>query len=556
LRRAAAALGLQLGLATACGAPPATSPGPPAAGDAFPSLIANSRDLGPVEPGRTLQLVLDLDDPSAQKRADRLRAIHTPGSPDFGRSLTPQVYDQSFGPPAAAVAQATSALAGAGLKPAWRPGNPFLTVEGPAAAIDAEFRTRTHDYLARSGRRFYASAQDPRLPVPLQPAVTAAAHLTDYGRAQTQNVPAGGLKPSDLALAYDYKPLRDLGLDGSGETVVFMEIDGFDQADLDGFSTRFNLPPTQPEVKAGPASLKKLGETIMDLEVVHAIAPQAHLVLYNQKPATNADWLNRTSEMVDGSPGAVISVSLGGCEPAQGRVLSDAEKSIYDRAAALGETVFVSSGDSGAYTCLTEDYGAVPGDNYVGASAPAAYPGVTAVGGTRLSVRADGSWLNEEVWEEPAATAGGGGAISVFYPRPDWQQAPGVDNQYNPQQRRSIPDVSADADGASGVAILDTGVWQQGSGTSQAAPIWAGLAVLVNQYLKKQNLKPVGFLNPALYALAAGKPPHPPFHDVTIGSNLYYPAAPGYDIATGLGTPDTWNLARDLEAYQKNGGRI
>lgn len=556
MKTAAAALGGLLLLATACGASPATGPRPLPAGDAFGALIANSRDLGPVATGRILQLVLDLSDPTRRQRADRLRAAHTPGSPDFGRSLTPLEYDQALGPSPAVVAGVRSALAGAGLQSAWQPGNPFLTVEGPAAAIDQEFRTRTHDYVARSGRHFYASAQDPVIPAPLQPAVTGASHLTDYGRARTQNVPPGGLAPGDLASAYDFKPLRDLGLDGGGETVVFMEIDGFDQADLDGFSARFNLPPLRPAVKAGPTNLKPQGETTMDLEVVHAIVPQANLVLYNQKPTTNAQWLNATSAMVDANPGAVISISLGGCEPAAGQVFSDAEKSIYDKAAALGETVFVATGDSGAYTCLSEDFGALPSDAYLGASAPAVYPGVTAVGGTRVSLRADGGWLSEEVWEEPAATAGGGGAISAFYARPDWQVGPGTDSQYNPQRRRSIPDVAADADPASGVAILVGGGWGQGGGTSQSAPIWAGLTVLVNQYLKRQQQKPVGFLNPALYALAAGRPPFPPFHDVTIGGNLGFPATPGYDIASGLGTPDTWNLARDLEAYQKNGGRV
>jgi kumamolisin len=91
----------------------------------------------------------------------------------------------------------------------------------------------------------------------------------------------------------------------------------------------------------------------------------------------------------------------------------------------------------------------------------------------------------------------------------------------------------------------------RGGGTSQAAPIWAGIAALIDEYLKKQGVHPIGFMNPALYALTATHQPYPPFHDVTVGGNLYYPATPGYDLATGLGTPDAWNLARDLVAYQR-----
>ena len=101
------------------------------------------------------------------------------------------------------------------------------------------------------------------------------------------------------------------------------------------------------------------------------------------------------------------------------------------------------------------------------------------------------------------------------------------------------------------MAIYSDGRWSSGGGTSQAAPIWAGMTAVINQYLKRQGVKPVGFMNPALYALANNPQPFPPFHDILVGSNLVYRATPGYDLATGLGSPDAWNLARDLEAYQR-----
>jgi subtilase family serine protease len=121
---------------------------------------------------------------------------------------------------------------------------------------------------------------------------------------------------------------------------------------------------------------------------------------------------------------------------------------------------------------------------------------------------------------------------------------------------RQEPDVSADADPTTGAAVYSPsyGGWIQGGGTSQAAPIWAGLTALINQYLLSKHLPVSGFVNPALYALAAGHPIYPPFYDVTVGSNLHFAAKPGYDLASGLGTPNAWNLARDLEAYLKSGG--
>jgi kumamolisin len=150
-------------------------------------------------------------------------------------------------------------------------------------------------------------------------------------------------------------------------------------------------------------------------------------------------------------------------------------------------------------------------------------------------------------------------SVSAFYPRPSWQQGAGVvDTQFNPHDMRSMPDAPADADPMSGVAIYTNSgngiAWTAGGGTSQSAPIWAGIAALTNQYLQTKGLHTLGFLNPALYQIAAHPTPYPAFHDVTQGSNLYYSATPGYDMTTGLGTPDVWNLARDLEAYQRGAG--
>jgi kumamolisin len=171
-------------------------------------------------------------------------------------------------------------------------------------------------------------------------------------------------------------------------------------------------------------------------------------------------------------------------------------------------------------------------------------------------VRKDSSWYAEQVWEGPADTSGSGGGVSTYFSRPSWQKARGVGNTvYDRKGMREVPDVSAVADAStSGAYIIDGKVTNQG-GTSQAAPIWAGIMALIDQYLQKHGGHTLGFANPALYALAQSPKPYPPFHDVTLGSNLAYSATPGYDMATGLGSPDAWNLARDLLAYEKGGKR-
>jgi kumamolisin len=392
-----------------------------------------------------------------------------------------------------------------------------------------------------------------------------AAAPTEIGRpigttaaAQSLPAPPGGLTPPDLLAAYDMQPLRDLGLDGSGETIVFLEFDDFDTRDLNAFTSRFGLPPIRPEVR-GRAAQGAEGETTMDLEVAHAIAPGARLVVANHislRRVTDADIARFHQQVLQQNPGAIFSVSIGyGCDKSFDPATAQALAQVYDATAALRIPVFVATGDSGAFSCLesSDDWGQPPTADTVGADLLASLPGVTAVGGTRLSAGPGGAWQQEEVWEEPAATGGTGGGISMYLDMPPWQAGPGVRNQFS-NGKRQLPDVAAVADASTGVAVVIGGDWAQGGGTSQAAPIWAGMTALINQYLKRQGLQGVGFMNPALYTIAAGQP-YPAFHDITRGTNLVYPATPGYDLATGLGTPDAWNLARDLEAYYRSGGR-
>ncbi len=539
--------------------------------DLFAQLLAASTDLGPIGPRQEISLLLTLPDPSAPRLAADLTAMYRPGSPRFHAYLTAQALAARYGPSSAAVRRVQAQLARLGLRADWHPGNNWLLARGPAGRMEAAFGVRVHWYRSRArpgGTRYYAAAQAPKLPAALRPLVASTGRFTSYYEPSIDAVPSGGLAPADLLAAYDIKPLRDLGLDGTGQTVAFYEFDGFAQSDLNTFTAKYGLPAMNPIIKAGPA-LPPGGETTMDLEVVHEIAPGAKLVLYNadlSSAKSNADalrlMLDLQSQMVNDNPGAIISQSWGICEQEWGgQATADAVKNIYDHADALGESVFVSTGDNGAYECLRhQPKGTPPLPQYRGVPLPSTAPGVTAVGGTRISVSANQGWYNETVWEDPIMTAGTGGGPSTYYAMPSWQQGPGVqDPQLNPHNMRAVPDVSADADPASGVAIFGPGgnssSWSAGGGTSQSTPIWAGITALINQYLQSKKLKGAGFLNPALYQIAVSANPYRAFHDVTVGSNLYYPATAGYDMASGLGTPDAWNLARDLESYQQGGGQ-
>jgi kumamolisin len=527
-----------------------------------------------VSPNTTLSLVLELRDPAAAKEASDIAAIYTPGSKTYGHYLTAAEVAARYGPSPGEIAKLRSLLTALGLTPDWTAGNAWMTIEGPASRVEKIFGVTARWYRSPRGVKYYAAAQTPVLPGSLRPYVTAVGRLNSDFEPSNDAVPQGGLAPADLLASYDITPLRNAGIDGTGETVVFFESDGFAQADLDAFTNKYNLPPLQPVVKAGPTFPSPGGETEMDLEVVHEIAPGAKLLIYNFDSAaaaksakSDADYLNAElqlqTQMINESKGDILSQSWGICEKPFGAALANAFASIYTQADAMGESSFVSSGDNAAYECLRlAARETAPSPDYLAVPLPADAPGVTAVGGTRLSVTtgSPAGWYDETVWEEPAETNGTGGGVSEYFPRPSWQVGPGVsDPTLNPQNMRSIPDVSADADPASGVAIYapagNTSGPTVGGGTSQSAPIWAGIAALIDEYLQQKGLQPVGFMNPALYQIAAHPNPLTAFHDITAGSNLYYPATPGYDMASGLGTPDAWNLAQDLAVYERGGGQ-
>jgi len=118
------------------------------------------------------------------------------------------------------------------------------------------------------------------------------------------------------------------------------------------------------------------------------------------------------------------------------------------------------------------------------------------------------------------------------------------------ERRRLAPDVAAVADPFTGVRFIFGGRAVVGGGTSQAAPIWAGLTALMNDYLVANGGRNLGSLNPMLYRVAAGAD-LPGFHDVRRGGTAVDLAAPGYDLATGLGTPNTYNLAQNFLALQR-----
>lgn len=447
-----------------------------------------------------------------------------------------------------------------GLSVRWEPGTGWAVLQGAPGDVAAAFKVPVHDYRKSSGEQFYASPEQPAVPAVLRDSVSGLGRILSYTpyhssspsiRPLPGDVPDHSLPPDALRRIYNVRPLADAGYTGKGTTIVVFAFDGFDQPDLDMFAETYGLPKFTPEVVGGMPEQRN-NEASMDLQVAHAVAPDARTVLVNARPTVGgagtyvkiADMMREVDRRF---PGAVWSLSIGwGCD----RMITAADLAPVREAVAdavsRGTTVFNASGDLAGLECKRgHDWSAPPGPSDVGLDAVASLPEVTTVGGTSLSTDQNYRWLAEVGWSDGPLTQGSGGGVSALFERPPWQSA-----APDTALRRLTPDISAVADTTTGAVIVLRQQLVVGGGTSQAAPLWAGIAAVMNQFLIDNGGRALGDFNPTLYRVASGAR-RPAFHDIVLGTNAVGVAGPGYDMVTGLGTPDADNLARDILDLQR-----
>jgi subtilase family serine protease len=378
---------------------------------------------------------------------------------------------------------------------------------------------------------------------------------------------SGGFTPNQYLTAYHYTALHSAGYLGQGQRVALIETDGFKPSDLRSFAACFGLhvPPLTVFGVGTNRPLAPGGETTLDLEVLTSAAPDlAHIQVWEN--AGNA--ADVTKSFVDplvqvGTKPQVISASLGLCEAdmyqAFGPKTIDAIEKDLALASASGITVDASSGDNGSADCTNEDGNVV---DALAVNYPASSPFVTGVGGTNVVLDAGNAIEDEIVWNDTTVQLGaGGGGFSDLFARPGYQDGVVSENQ------RAVPDISMLADSYPGYAIYCTagppdcaqpGPWTTVGGTSAAAPLFAGGAALIDQYLNHEQREELGFVNPLLYAIGkTSSAATEVFNDVTeIGNDVgpYIPggngeplgcctAGPGFDEASGWGSIDLPNLA-------------
>jgi kumamolisin len=354
--------------------------------------------------------------------------------------------------------------------------------------------------------------------------------------ASTQTV---SYSPIEVANLYQFPP----NTTGLGETVGIIELGGgFETSDLDSFfqSLGISAPPQVVAVSVdgvqnvpGADPTGADGEVELDIEVVGAVAPGAAQKVFFA-PNTDQGFMDAVSIAIQDPEVTLITISWGEAESEYTAQALSSFNQIFQDAVTLGKTVFVASGDSGSSDGVND------GQNHV--DFPASSPYVVGCGGTTLEASTDDSTIiSETVWNEDAQGNGAtGGGVSNSFPLPDYQTNANVPPPQNPNGGRGVPDVSGDADPDTGYNVLIDGTNQVIGGTSAVAPLYAGLFARINEALQAQNLPRVGFVNPKLYQFPGA------FNDITSGNNGAFAAGPGWDAASGLGSPNGNSLLADL----------
>jgi uncharacterized protein (TIGR03437 family) len=539
-------------------------------GHVHPRALADS-DLGPVDPAMPIRRASLLFKPAPGIDAF-LAQQQLPGSPNYHKWLTPEQFGDRYGLSANDLAKVTSWLESQGLKvDKVARGRNWVTFSGTADQAARTFRTRFHRFRA-NGETHFANVDEPSVPAALEGLVAGFLGLDDYKLRSsvvrphyTSTKGFHTLAPDDLATIYNIAPLYAAGIDGEGQKIAIIGDSSLDLSDIRAFRQQFNLPyndPIQILVGDDPGYNSDVVESNLDIEWANAVAPAAQIVY-----VYGLDVFDAAQFAVDDNVASILSLSFGGCE-AYNRI---GYRAVAQQASAQGITWLAASGDTGGAEC---DRTSVIAQASKGLAVgfPASIPEITSVGGTQFDDANGKYWSNtntfngasalgyipEAVWNDtpyPNGFSAGGGGASNLFQKPYWQTGPGVPNE----NTRYVPDVSlAASPNNAGYQVYVYGALYSIGGTSASAPSLAGVVALLNQYLSSKSSLPkagLGNINPALYRLAQSAPEA--FHDITTGDNAVrcalgtpncvegfvgYRAGPGYDLATGLGTIDAYNL--------------
>ncbi|MGA2174129.1 MAG: immunoglobulin domain-containing protein [Verrucomicrobiota bacterium] len=512
------------------------------------ALAGGLQPLGAVDGASRLNLTLSLPLRNKPALTNLLGQLYDPASPNFHRYLTPAEFAARFGPTEADYQAVVDFAQTHGLDVRAKHSNrTLLEVRGSASAVESAFHVRLQRYQhPTEARTFFAPDRDPAadLSVPL----LGVKGLDNYSLPHPNhrhlplsqapaNRPRAGSGLEGLYMGNDFRAayVPGVALNGSNQSVALLEFDGYDPSDILQYESNASLPNVAltnvllDAFDGTPQSQDGQVEVSLDISMAISMAPGlASVIVYEGEMSD--DILNR---MATDDLANQLSSSWSWAP------MDETTEQIFQQFGAQGQSMFQASGDSGAYV------GPIP--------PPSDDPYLTVVGGTTLTTAGPGGpWVSETVWNwfsTGLGQAAGSGGVSTVYPIPAWQQGLDLSKSQGSATMRNIPDVALTADNVLVIAAGQT--WYVG-GTSCATPLWAALTALINEQQAANNQPPVGFLNPAIYALATSSRYGATFHDITTGNNTNYSsptaffALPGYDLCTGWGTPTGSNTIAAL----------
>ncbi|MGB7102975.1 MAG: S53 family peptidase [Acidimicrobiales bacterium] len=499
-----------------------------------------------------------------------IASLSNTASTNYHRFLTPREYAQRFGASAATVNAVRTYFQQYGLHVgALSAGHNVLHVTGTTTEIARAFDSPVETVSLAGGvldAHFTATAS---LPHALGRDVTAVAGLSTVAPEVT-NVslshavatagtcvsagPSSGTQPNSVggytlqqqAELYGLNTEWSTGNTGVGQTIGVYELATYNASDVATYTSCYSLSPsiTSINVDGGPTSTDNADnapdEATLDVEETAGLAPGADIEVY-QGTQNGSGPTDIYSEIASQDSATIITTSWGICEQDTDGS-AQVEQPIFEEMAAQGQTVVAAAGDDGSSDCEDVQGGST---SALAVDDPSSQPYVTGVGGLTVN---DINPLSETVWNDDCTSqncGAGGGGVSTLWSRPTWQVAPGINTAT--ETMRMVPDLSVMAAPSTGFIQYYTGTgsgfcqhscsggWGGIGGTSIGAPLVSSLLATAAQAC---GISRLGFVNPELYAMATTG-----YVDVTTGTNdLYnvgeYSAGPGYDMASGLGSPD------------------
>lgn len=561
-----------------------------------PGRARRSVDLGQASLDRTLPSVtLNFNLSAAQQAALNQLIIdqQDPGSPRYHQWLTPEQYGAQFGLSASDLAKVSTWLTSQGLKiTAVAPSSDSITVTGTVAQVQSALGASLHT-LSLDGQVYLSNVTEPALPAALANVVNGITGLSDFHlkpRSQFRTVVKPSftssisgnhfVAPGDFYTIYDEASLLSSSVNGSGITVAIAGQTDISLSDVAAFRSASGLTANAPRIVLTPSSADPgtisgdVNEAQLDVEWSGAVAPGATILYVNSSSAAGG-VITSLIYAIDNNVAPIVSISYGACENDWGQSNLNVLNAKFQKANLQGQTIVGPAGDSGATDC---DYLSTTAAGGLAVDFPASSPYVTGAGGTTFNEGAGTFWntsngtnsgsatgyIPESVWNESNANGlgAGGGGVSAYFSKPAWQVGSGVPNDL----ARDVPDIALNAASAhDGVLYCVQGSCVNGfrnsdqtlsvvGGTSVAAPEFAGLLALVAQ----KTAGRLGNANPQIYGLANSTFYNNVFHDITSGNNnspcvqgspncpnggsIGYSAATGYDLSTGWGSIDAFNL--------------